>query len=500
MIAISFRFPAGRYHATPWGSHVNEGRVEWPPSPWRIARALVSVWHKLAEPPDEAAMRRVVVALASTPPRYRLPRASTAHTRHYMPIPGNTTKVLDAFVSTARRGAVDGGDEGALVVGWDLDLTADEHAALMKLLDGLGYLGRAEAWVEAALTEPPPGWDMLPDGAAAGDDVFLWTVMSAPQWAGWREGFLAGVTSKKKPALPATVFDVLVQDTAALQKAGWSTPPGTCPVRYAVPRDAVRVSPVWTDAPPTRADVAWLRISGPVMPPVAYTTWIAERVRVSAMSLSRDDDGAPSPVFSGHEATGAPASGQQHAWFLPYDQDDDGLIDHVAVWAPAGLGPREREALARLTGLWGDDGHTLDAVLLAFTCAADHPPLQGTATVWRSATPFICPRHAKKRATGWKDSVVEQAQRAWRQLWEHRQAWPGATGPAEAPGLTVEVVSREGPALRAWNQTRIDRPRRGVFGVVPRRFDLRLTFDQPVSGPLCLGAGAHFGLGRFIPE
>jgi len=28
-------FPWGRYHANPWGRHVNEGAVELPPSPWR---------------------------------------------------------------------------------------------------------------------------------------------------------------------------------------------------------------------------------------------------------------------------------------------------------------------------------------------------------------------------------------------------------------------------------------------------------------------------------
>jgi len=42
MPLIELRFPAGRYHATPWGSHVNEGAVEWPPSPWRLLRALIA--------------------------------------------------------------------------------------------------------------------------------------------------------------------------------------------------------------------------------------------------------------------------------------------------------------------------------------------------------------------------------------------------------------------------------------------------------------------------
>ena len=33
-VIIRLTFPGGQYHATPWGRHVNEGAVEWPPSPW----------------------------------------------------------------------------------------------------------------------------------------------------------------------------------------------------------------------------------------------------------------------------------------------------------------------------------------------------------------------------------------------------------------------------------------------------------------------------------
>ena len=39
MLLIEIHSPAGRFHATPWGRHVNEGAVEWPPSPWRFLRA-----------------------------------------------------------------------------------------------------------------------------------------------------------------------------------------------------------------------------------------------------------------------------------------------------------------------------------------------------------------------------------------------------------------------------------------------------------------------------
>ena len=87
MIGLSIRFPAGRFHATPWGRHVNEAVPEWPPSPWRLLRALVATWkRKLNE--DPLCMPEVVESLLrklSSPPEFFLPPATVGHTRHYMP-------------------------------------------------------------------------------------------------------------------------------------------------------------------------------------------------------------------------------------------------------------------------------------------------------------------------------------------------------------------------------------------------------------------------------
>lgn len=41
--AISMRFLTGRAHLHPWDTHHSEGRVDWPPAPWRLLRALVAV-------------------------------------------------------------------------------------------------------------------------------------------------------------------------------------------------------------------------------------------------------------------------------------------------------------------------------------------------------------------------------------------------------------------------------------------------------------------------
>src|ERR1700739_2085591 len=101
MIVLELRFPAGRFHATPWGRHVNEGAVEWPPSPWRVLRALVATWHlKLKEIPEPTV--RSLIERLRVPATFWLPRASPSHTRHYLAYNEGknkkTTKVFDTFI------------------------------------------------------------------------------------------------------------------------------------------------------------------------------------------------------------------------------------------------------------------------------------------------------------------------------------------------------------------------------------------------------------------
>src|SRR5262245_34507239 len=103
MITIELRFPGGHYHATPFGHHVNEGLVEWPPSPWRLLRALISTgFTRLGWSEVPLAGRMLVEQLAAQLPTYVLPPATIAHSRHYMPLgllDQKTTLVLDAWAN-----------------------------------------------------------------------------------------------------------------------------------------------------------------------------------------------------------------------------------------------------------------------------------------------------------------------------------------------------------------------------------------------------------------
>ena len=97
-------------------------------------------------------MRPVLEVLAA-PPEFSLPRATLGQTRHYMPLGlkskkgrlvDNKTLVFDAFVCLDQASEV--------LVRWpDAELNAEQREFFGKLLNRLGYFGRAESWCEARL-------------------------------------------------------------------------------------------------------------------------------------------------------------------------------------------------------------------------------------------------------------------------------------------------------------------------------------------------------------
>jgi len=147
MLAVAFTFPAGRYHATPWGRHVNEAAVAWPPDLWRVARALIAVWHRKLDPkryPREQLHALLGRLAEAEPPFFRLSEVAIhAHTRHYMPGKGGKrTLVFDAFARVTK--------DDPIVIAWpNLVLTSPQTELLDALLENLAYLGRAESWVDA---------------------------------------------------------------------------------------------------------------------------------------------------------------------------------------------------------------------------------------------------------------------------------------------------------------------------------------------------------------
>lgn len=464
--AFEIRLLAGRFHANPWGHHVNEAALEWPPSPWRLIRALAAGVARTTG--DMASCRQVLEPLLGAP-AYALPPVSAAHTRHYMPWEKNRGKVekvlvLDTFLV---------GTEPIVVV-WDADVPARD--LLAAALDRVGYLGRSQSWAELRLVEPPaePNCRPLATGSAAPPGYEIARLL-APD-----------------PEQPELAITSAFASTDKIRAAGLDRPPGTRWVRYARPR--VDVDPLPAQSRATRANsrhsrptVAMYLVDSPALPPLTEALAVADLLRRSAMAWhGRIHDGEVSPVLSGKDANGRPLEGHRHAFYIALDEDDDRRIDRFVVFAPAGFGRGERDALARIRTL--DPGRGRPGIhlhLVGIGTPEDfRSKMFGRAKRWRSHTPFLLIRHPKVRGASERRVVDDPASQVVLEL--ERRGFPPPT----------EVRLARGAPFR-WLEFRTFR--RGVAGP-PGAWGFDLEFAEPVSGPVALGRLCHFGLGLFLPS
>lgn len=530
MLTLLVTFPAGRYHATPWGMHVNEGAIEWPPSPWRLCRALVAVgFQRLGWSSVPPTARAFLERLADHPPRYGLPPASASHTRHYMPLYGDkTTKVIDAF-------AYVGG--GSLGIQFDVELDEGERALLDELLGALSYLGRAESWadvrrvermpddlVTCEASESPPGpnyeriallaperavvYDAWRTEALARETVETERVQRAKaaekgkSWKGLAKKDLARIEAM----FPADVVDALCVTTAALQSAGWSQPPGAKWLSYwrregalrttSTPSSVVRRSP--------RPTTALLALSSDTQNVDAFPSLADALPRLEAIHdalVKRSTQGgAPSPCFIG-KIDGRTLDGHRHASLLPLCLGKrPGRLDHVLVHAPMGFDDAARDALGAIRKIYAKNLPDLFVTLAgvgkldAFATLVRHV---GRSSLWESTTPFVPSRHMKVRG---KDTLTEQvrAELRWRGLPEPKRIaveLRDGTFASLEDGMPLVGPDASSPRFRHYRRERAERPAPST-----RSFSLRLEFEEPIAGPLSLGYASHFGLGLFIPR
>jgi CRISPR-associated protein Csb2 len=77
-VVLRQEFPLGRFHATPWRVNpFDDAHGEWPPSPWRLVRAIVARWYQWAREannqPDLGQLEDLITALCAATYAFRLP-------------------------------------------------------------------------------------------------------------------------------------------------------------------------------------------------------------------------------------------------------------------------------------------------------------------------------------------------------------------------------------------------------------------------------------------
>jgi CRISPR-associated protein Csb2 len=539
MPTLVLGFTGRRYHATPWGHHVNEGQVEWPPSPWRVLRALISAgytklgWVGSPDGPMDSELplraRTLFTKLASVLPVYSLPAATTGHSRHYMPIGNfkadgleNTTLVIDTWAQV---------DEGELAMNWDVELEPEELALFKELTSKLGYLGRSESWVHARVVDDPSQWcfGCRPEAGTSPpgfgwEQVALLAPISANEYSDWRAACVeravenlplpsngrpsTALTRKREAAaspFPVDLMACLRADTAFLRTHGWSQPPGAKRVFYWRPADALRSVKARRSQAESKATGSVQTImvllslatqSGNLhaLPMVRRSLPQGELLHRQLVGLRARIATRHSPVLTGCDDTGMPLAGQhRHLHVLSLDLDGDGHIDHVLLWAEDGFDAVDLRAISTLRTTftkggvgpirigWAGSGTRATMMALAQPFGDSIRRVVGSSMNWVSASPFVAPRYLKASGRNTIEGQV-RAELASRGI--------------EIP-VKVQVIDATSDD-RARQQRHFVRSRgRGPQPPVDAAFTLRLSFAEPVEGPLCLGYSSHFGLGRF---
>jgi CRISPR-associated protein Csb2 len=466
---IELKFPAHRFHATPWGRHVNEGAVEWPPSPYRLVRALYDAWKRKHAAVPDSAIEELLRALAVEAPSYRLPLATASHTRSYLNSntldPTEKSLIFDAFVAMS-PGA-------ALFVTWpNVQLTTAQSELLGRLLGSLNYLGRSESWVDARLCDGALDegirCEPMTESGESGDMVPVACPVPA-------NGY-----TEKRPWL-----DALAYSTAEFQKDRRSLPPAMRMVPYVRTGNAVLTRVPKLPRKHVGVQAVMLSLKATVLPLVTATVEVAERLRIYLMGAHRKVMGDPRKVsskFSGRTAEGEPRKDHQHAFILPLG-NGRGRIDRVLLFTrdPNGFESDEVQAILRVTELYGQSPEHPIRVM-ATQRAPARTEIRKSATSVVSTTPFCSGRHWRKGRGEYGEFLEDEVRR---ECQNHGIQQP----------RTVQMLAKA-PGLFEWVEFRRNRkddaPRPG--------YGFRLEFDEAVPAPFSLGYGCHYGLGQFAEE
>lgn len=221
-------------------------------------------------------------------------------------------------------------------------------------------------------------------------------------------------------------------------------------------------------------EVAVFTIEGDA-PPFAARADMLTALRRALMALDRDENGAVSRLFSGHEASGAPAGNGAHQHiFLAADANrDSSRLARLYVIRPdtadskSRLSNDEKARFERVTGKLQTVRAGRHGVLCLQGPAAPGPDdrLFARSRVWTSLTDFSPTRHPRKGAD--IRAFLER-------------------------NIHAEVLRRGYPAPKVELLSHHTGPRGGI------RARFRLTFSIAVQGPLLLGRDSHMGGGLFI--
>lgn len=517
---IEVELTAGRYHAHPWGvSQYGIGEPEWPPSPWRLLRALAAAWFNYQTNGDCPQLRDALLNTLgrSGRPILIVPPVSFHELKFFQPIvrdiaekvenppPGapktrNVTQInypadhrhLFAIVQGARFWFI-----------FETGLEGQEKDLLKRLLGRIRYFGRSESRAALKLldhkiktSDSCPLFEAKPleafSGTQLGDRVARQVLCPGVRQ---QDGSLLFKASDlwcldgrqgARNELPRHLTDACIEARRPL-------PNGCEWVDYALPAEAiVHELPRRRQRQPRADEVSVKEIrfclARCIPIPVEQTVRVARAFRDAVVrNFKRMHSGVHSTALTGCGEDGTPQPGHEHLYYLPRPFRRSKFLEKLIVRVPNGrLTASELDALLSVERirLVPDDPHPITVVAEAVLNTLAQP--LASSHKWRSLTPLVIPEHIQR---------------------EHRKAewvdWVRKTLAGIDPSLHPCIHDECKPKRETVAVHRYGLHDSGSKDIgFTRRFGylLELEFDQPVTLPKpAFGKDAHFGLGQFEP-
>lgn len=478
MLAIHAELLWGTYRADPDGSGVtgNQTRAEWPPAPTRLLAALVAA--------DGTGGRCRVTdgselgAIESAPPPVIIasPEREVAHT----PLLSRFVVRADSGFATSsgrlsthqeylgrtgtevRPGASAAPRSPHVVFLWDIDVDDSTFEAIRRRCARVGYLGCADSpvrlWASRPRSEPDgPRWEPDPNGTAA---------IRVP-----RPGVLAAMDAHFETWLEHGPSASRLQSVLQDQRVWYRSPDDPDPESEA-----------------GRPKVLWFRFDRPV--PGRRVVRVTDTLRRAVLARYQQILGVEPPdVLLGHNYEGR---GFEHArWLALADvgsRHSRGRIHGAALWLPPDT-PSEVVAACRQAtrGVWRlYDGSSFEVEIAPH----DGSPRPLAARPMRWVRPSV------RWATAFPAMSETWARRVDRAVVERWCQNAGISTPVvDVRVATVPLL----PGVVSLAKVETIRPGRDDSSWRPY-FHVEITFAEPVSGPVVIGRGRHFGLGLCAPR
>ena len=308
---------------------------------------------------------------------------------------------------------------------------------------------------------------------------------------------------------PKRLLKSALAERSAIRRSGRILPEGVERVRY-VRKRGVLDSERAVSPPPKReyppATVVRLSMTGEThQPSVVDTLRWGDAAHKAAVRFSRG-----SPALSGIDPrTNKPVADPKHphAFYIPADEDGDGGLDTLTVWAPGGLSEDDIDSLLRINTLHVQTGDSRVRLgYLGHGVADDFEgvsPLFARSKSWESVTPYIPTRHLPKRGrysvkkrAGWEMEArreIESRENGWKLASvDFTRGADRARMSALSPDSSSSSINR--PLAAQFFKHRANGAR------VNTAMALTIEFAEAVGGPVAFGYGCHFGLGLFAPS